>query len=225
LKKEDADILNLQEVSMGLKRDVSEFFSLYDTLQSKLGYEYSFYSPQSGSRFAGHDVYLGQLILSKYPIVRMSMIYMDDKLKKHAAFSTEDMNVRLLQYARIDADGKIINDLNHHGYYVWGSKTGNSKTESHCKKILGYMSSLNQNERIVLTGDFNLTPRSRSLEHINKKYSNLVLKYGIKTTRNELSIPKEPVDNIFVNDAVKVRSLRVPMMYVSDHLPMIINFD
>jgi endonuclease/exonuclease/phosphatase family metal-dependent hydrolase len=225
LKKEDADILNLQEVSMGMKKSKSEFFNLYDALQKELGYRYGFYSMQSGSKFAGHNVYLGQLILSKYPITRRSVIYMDAKPQKHSAFSAEAMNVRLLQCARININGKIVNDLNHHGYYMWGSKTGNSRTESHCKKILGYMKSLNQDERIVLSGDFNLAPRSRSLGFINREYTNLVLRYGIKTTRNELSVPQDPVDNIFVNDAVKVKSLKVPKLYVSDHLPLIMEFD
>jgi len=225
LEKEDADIVNLQEVSMGMKQSDSEFFSVYDALQNALGYQYGFYSPQAESSFAGYSVYLGQLILSKYPIVCKSVVYMNGKPRKNSTLSTADLNLRLLQHARIDINGKIVNDLNHHGLFVWGTKMGNKTTESHQKKISRYLNTINQGERIILTGDFNLAPRSRSLGFITKNYTNLVLKYKIKTTRNELSVPKEPVDNIFVNPTVKVRSLRVPKLYVSDHLPLIMEFD
>jgi len=49
---------------------------------------------------------------------------------------------------------------------------------------------------------------------ISRSYPDLISKYKIKTTRNELSREKTPVDNIFVNRRVKVKSLRVPMVYI-----------
>jgi exonuclease III len=161
---------------MGMKQSDSDFFNAYDVLQNALGYEYSFFSPQVESSLAGRSIYLGQLILSKYPMARKSVIYMNGPLRKHSTLGRDDRNVHLLQYTRIDADGTIVNDLNYHGYFVYGTKMGNRTTESHTRKVLRYMDALNQDERIILAGDFNLAPKSKSLELINKSYSNLVLK-------------------------------------------------
>lgn len=223
LRKEDADIVNLQEVNAGLRSE-SEHFSLYEKLEKELGYRYSFYSPNAKGELGGYKISEGHLILSKHPITHKRILYISGRLRRPGLFTPKDTNVCLLQHALIKANGETLNDLNYKGYFVWASKQGNKVTESHSQRIAKYMNSLDQNEKIILSGDFNLAPESRSLRIISKNYSNLVLRYRIKTTRNETSFFKTPVDNIFVNDKVTVSSLRVPMSYVSDHLPMIMNF-
>ena len=35
---------------------------------------------------------------------------------------------------------------------------------------------------------------------------------------------KTPIDNILVNSKARVKSLRIPMVYISDHLPLMLNF-
>jgi endonuclease/exonuclease/phosphatase family metal-dependent hydrolase len=224
LKKEDADILNLQEVTAGMKEADSFYFHTYEKLQEALKYEYSFYSPTIESRFENRTVSSGQLILSKYPIKYRRAVYTKGKSGEYGPFSYKIPEVLLLQHAKIDVDGKMVNDLNYHGCFIMGTKTGNKITESHSRKILKYMNSLDQGEQIILSGDFNLTPNSDSLRIIGREYTDLILRNRIRTTRNELSIPKEPVDNIFVNRQVKVKSLKVPKVYVSDHLPLIMTF-
>lgn len=224
LKKEDADIVSLQEVPAGLNSNFA-YFGICDKLKKELNYKYSFYSPTMKGRFHGKTVSEGHLILSKYPITYTHDFAIGGKVKNNSIFSDRESNTRVVQHAKIKAKGEVINIINYQGYFIWGTKEGNKITESHCQKILQYMNSLNPKEKIILSGDFNLTPKSKSLEIINRYYSNLVLKYRIKTTRNELSVPQEPVDNIFVNDKVQVKSLKVPKVYVADHLPMIMNFE
>ncbi len=224
LKEADADIINLQEVSAGMSPTESEYFSVHDGLKKALKYKYDFYSPAITGEFGKYTVSRGQLILSKYPITYRKVVYMQGKLKIHSTFGTRDMNRRLLQYAKINVKGKTINVLNYHGYFIWGSKMGNRTTESHSKKVLKCMDSIDKNEQIILSGDFNLAPESNSFRILSKRYPDLVSKYGIKTTRNELSAVKEPVDNILVNNRVKVKSLKVPMVYIADHLPLVMDF-
>lgn len=222
LKREDADILNLQEVTRGMGR-YSGFFKVYGMLQKDLGYKYSFYSPMGENRFAGRTVSEGPMILSKYKIIFRKTDYLGGKMKKDYLFGIRD-KTRLLQQAKIDVDGQTINDLNYHGIFVWGDRMGDSTVRAYCKAILSYMKSLNQSEPIVLSGDFNLVPDSESFRLISRSYPDLVTRYRIKTTRNELSRVPEPVDNILVNKHVKVKSFSVPKAYVSDHLPLIMNF-
>lgn len=223
LAKEDADIVNLQEVNSGLKA-TSECFSLYEKLKKSLKYRYSFYSPNAQGNLGGYKVSEGHLVLSKHPIISRKIVYTFGRLRKSSIFHWKDTNVCMIQHVKIKVNDEIINDLNYKGFWIKGNQKGNPETEKHSQKILKYIKSLNRNEKIIFSGDFNLLPNSTSLEIISKKYSNLILKYGIKTTRNEVSYFDTPVDNIFINDKVIVKSLNVPKVYISDHLPMIMKF-
>ncbi len=222
LKKERADIVNLQEVTEGFENRMS-YFSLYGMLKRELKYRYSFYSPLARGTFEGRRVSQGDLILSLYPIER-TKTFCTRNLKMPLDFSANDFG-GLLQHARINVKGTIINDLNYHGTFVWGTKMGNRLMELDSKRILAYMNGLDKNEKTILSGDFNLAPNSKALRIISQHYPDLISRYGIRTTRNELCVPKEPVDNILVNRQVKVRSLKVPLLYVSDHLPLVMRFD
>lgn len=223
LRKEDADIVNLQEVNAGLKAG-SEHFSLYEKLQKELKYKYSFYSPNAMGNLGGHTISEGHLILSKHPIVFEKTIPTRGRLRKSTIFEIDDTNVCMLQHVKIKIGEEIINDLNYKGFWIRGTKEGNKLTEQHSEKILKYMNSINPDEKIIFSGDFNLLPQSKSLKIISKNYTDLVLKYGVKTTRNKIYFQDEPTDNIFVNNKVNVSSLDVPMVYISDHLPMIMTF-
>lgn len=224
LKKEDADIINMQEVDGGIEE--AFYFGLNERLHKELKYKYSFYMPKIWQKLGSKTVSYGQLILSKYPIKMRKIKNINGKPKKSQFMNSKDLDsINVLQHAQIEINDNIINVLNYHGYWIYGTKMGNKITENHSRKILSYLRSLDQNEKIIFSGDFNLAPNSKSLRIIGKYYSNLILKYKIKTTRNELSYPKEPIDNIFVNKKVKVKSLKVPKMYVSDHLPMIMTFE
>lgn len=226
LKKENADIINLQEVPAGLQADYY-YFGLADKLKEQLNCKYSFYSKTTQGKMYGKTISEGQLILSKYPITYTNAFFVGGKLKNNSLFTRAgiDLDSRVVEHAKIKANGETINVLNYQGYFIWGTKMGNKVTESHCRTILKYMKSLNQDEKIILSGDFNLDPKSKSMQIISKHYPDLVSRYKIKTTRNELSNPQEPVDNILVDDKVHVKSFKVPKVYVSDHLPLIMNFE
>lgn len=225
LKRENPDIVNLQEVNSGMGTTDTDYFDTFESLRKGLGYRHSFYSPTIEGRFAGHFVSDGQLILSRYPIIYKEAIYMANPDFRSDFIGKRDRNVQVLQHVRIRAGKQIINDLNYHGYFIWGSRAGNKKTEAYSKRILSCMKSVDQSEQIVLSGDFNLSPKSKSLKMISGSYPDLVTRYRIKTTGNKLSVEKTPVDNIFVNSQVKVKSLKVPTVYISDHLPLVMNFE
>lgn len=76
-----------------------------------------------------------------------------------------------------------------------------------------------------MTGDFNLEPHSESLELINNMLTNLPIKYGLKTTRTELTHKTEVCDYIFVNDQVKVESFKALEDIASDHMALVTVFE
>ena len=81
----------------------------------------------------------------------------------------------------------------------------------------------------IIVGDFNLNPQSKSIEILNKKLTNLIEKYNIKSTRptvkDGLDVGGRVDDYIFVNDKIKVNNFEVKQIDVSDHYPLILDFE
>ena len=81
----------------------------------------------------------------------------------------------------------------------------------------------------IVVGDFNLHPESESIQLLNKKLTNLIEKYNIKTTRptvkDGLDVGDSVDEYIFVNDKIKVNSFEVKQNKVSDHYPVILDFE
>lgn len=84
----------------------------------------------------------------------------------------------------------------------------------------------------IIGGDFNLLPRTKSVKMIEKAgYLNLITQFGIKTTRNSLSWSKFPnkkqyfADYVFTSPEIKIANFEVPQVKVSDHLPLILDFE
>ena len=80
-----------------------------------------------------------------------------------------------------------------------------------------------------MVGDFNLLVESESIKMFDSKMVNLIYKYKISSTRPNFDdgLDKGNVvcDYIFVNDKVKVNDFKVLITDVSDHLPLILDFD
>jgi len=94
------------------------------------------------------------------------------------------------------------------------------------------------NDRLprIIGGDFNLLPDTKSLKMFEKAgYRNLIKDFKVKTTRNEFAwetlkndrgfIKQYYSDYCFVSSDVKVKNFQVPNIEISDHLPLILDFD
>jgi len=85
----------------------------------------------------------------------------------------------------------------------------------------------------VIGGDFNLMPDTESVGLFEKSgYKNLIKDFDIKTTRSSLNSGKYPegdiqyfADYAFVSPEVKVKDFKVPQVEISDHLPLILEFE
>ncbi len=120
---------------------------------------------------------------------------------------------------------------NIHGFPWPGEKLDTEIRLYQTQTILEYFDK--ENGTKVIGGDFNLLPDTRSIDLFAEGgYQNLIKNFSIETTRNELSWSKYPnnpkqlyADFTFVSPDVKVKSFEVPKNEVSDHLPMILEFD
>ncbi len=85
-------------------------------------------------------------------------------------------------------------------------------------------------QRVVIGGDFNLLPDTKSIELFSEHgYSNLIKKYQISTTRNHLAwdrftgpqfTKQYHADYVFLSPEVQEQSFVVPDNRISDHLPL-----
>lgn len=84
----------------------------------------------------------------------------------------------------------------------------------------------------IIGGDFNLFPTTKSISMLEEAgYLNLIKKYHITNTRNEVVWKKYPdskqyySDYVFVSPDVHVTNFEVPYNEISDHLPLILEVD
>lgn len=95
------------------------------------------------------------------------------------------------------------------------------------ERIIAYLKDSGASSALIC-GDFNLMPNTKSVELFSAAgYNNLISSNGISTTRNSLAWERFPdtkqlfADYTFTSDKLKVVDFRVPVIEVSDHLPMI----
>lgn len=88
----------------------------------------------------------------------------------------------------------------------------------------------------IIGGDFNLLPNTKSVKMFEEAgYRNLIKDFNIQETRNRLAweffkdtpgyVQQHFADFCFVSKDIKVKSFEVPDIEISDHLPLILEFD
>jgi len=84
-----------------------------------------------------------------------------------------------------------------------------------------------------LGGDFNLYPQTKSIKIFEEAgYRNLIKDFGVKETRNKFAWEQFPdeekqhfADYCFVSKNIKIIDFQVPNVLISDHNPLILDFD
>ena len=243
LRNQNADLLCLQEVTRRI--DVSakpELISKEVIDRSSEELSHSFFAPiwilskfEQGS-FHGDDYFsfdiggkveFGNYIRSRYPIYKGENIFVQNNFAYITDWSRwPEEDYRGFQVVDLEVRGKDLRLINYHG--IWSKdKQGSQKTKQACELIRDY--GLNSNGAVIICGDFNLFPETDSIQVLSNSFKNLCEAFAIESTRpqsNELSGKhRNVVDYIFVNDKVKVTDFAVLQTDVSDHLPLVMQFD
>jgi len=119
------------------------------------------------------------------------------------------------------------NILNFHGLPEPGDKLDTEERVLASQKIIEI--SKNLEGKVVVGGDFNLLPETKSIKLFEENnFSNLIKDFKIDTTRNENAWKLYPdckqlfADYVFTSKNCNVLDFEVPKNLYSDHLPMII---
>jgi len=243
LKFQRADFLSLQEVTKRIDDTTDQDLISKDIIDiTSPELTQSFFAPVwvlskfEKTNFHGKKHFLidlggkaefGNYVKTKFEIVRGQNIF----IQNHFTYVTDwskwpDEDCRAVQVVDLDLNGKKLRLLNYHG--IWSKdKKGNDKTKTACEAIKAV--ALETTYPVIITGDFNLFPDTESISVFQPELRNLANEFNIKTTRrftNELSgKSRNVVDYIFVSKGVKVNNFQVLNNNVSDHLPLVFDFE
>ncbi|MEK7465662.1 MAG: endonuclease/exonuclease/phosphatase family protein [Patescibacteria group bacterium] len=130
----------------------------------------------------------------------------------------------MVQHATFSFGEKKYTIANFHGISVW-PKVDSASRIKQSENISGFLKTINHSK--ILCGDFNLSPDTRSLAILEEDMINVVKNQNISRTRSRLLKTKEDKisDYILVSPDVIIKALAVPNVAVSDHLPLIFNFN
>jgi endonuclease/exonuclease/phosphatase (EEP) superfamily protein YafD len=212
IKKESlkTDIFCLLEVTPELYLKLKPILSGFNVLYEK------------GHNASPDNVLCGQTIF----VSKKMQIVMG---KKVSIYKQSDRDAGSMQFMEINTNGKKLFLGSVHGKTRPGTKLDTPIRIKQSQKIINLFSEIE--DPIIIGGDFNLELKTKSVEMFEEAgYRNLIKDFSIKNTRNELSWKQfnsvqNFADYIFTSPEVKVKKFEVPYIEISDHLPLILEFE
>ena len=207
-----------------------------DEFLEKTRFPYYFYSYNSKEDFWGY-AHFGIIIFSKYPIIN----------KKTISWYPNDYN-SIFQYVDIVKGTDTVRVFNIHLQSLRFSrsnlkyideptvedKTAIKESKNILKKFkIGFLKRQEQSDRIrdeikkspypvIVSGDFNDVPNSYSYHTIGKGLNNAFVEKGGGLGRTFSGIsPVLRIDNIFVDESMKVQQFLTIKKKLSDHFPIL----
>ncbi|MDO8240479.1 MAG: endonuclease/exonuclease/phosphatase family protein [Candidatus Moranbacteria bacterium] len=227
LKKEDADIVLLQEVRNGKGDGLERQFKPLDIMLLELKYPYFDYAPTFLENMKVRKIEEGNVILSKFPIKSSRAIFYDVPYGERNGSSVEDFTFtpRNLQCAEIDLGDESLNVYNTQG--IWGTDGEDNERRLQMGEVIA--NEVSNKTSVVLAGDFNVKENTETIKKIERNLVN-VFKGELKNSFN-MRVKKGPefaiavVDMFFASSNLKVVEHSCPDIDVSDHLPLIVTLD
>lgn len=208
---------------------LAELIKILPDFQSTYSVEFRGYDSCPDS--VNFDLTVGKAIFSKDSLkilLRGELLISGDKGGKALKSNFSNLPITL-QFVDIDINGKLLTIANLHGTSFPGSKLDTLQRLEQSQKVLDFL-----NIKVgakVLTGDFNLLPPTKSIQIFEKELRNLISEYKIERTRSDLNPYairedfQKHADYTFVSKDLKVKNFEVPNLKISDHLPMILEFN
>lgn len=130
---------------------------------------------------------------------------------------------RSLQRLQFNSEGRIYNIFNFHGMWI---TTGKGDTAYRIMQSEQLRKIIDGSEGAkIFCCDLNIEPGTKSLAILTEGNIDLVQKFVITSTRSRSKGRSEIVDYVIVSPEVDVASFEVPDVEVSDHLPLVVEFE
>lgn len=225
IQKEQPDILCLQEVYSSetpiLQPD--KMFDSLEQIKSVTGYENCFFSPTYTGEYFGVKTSFGNAIISRYPLSDAKYLFVNAEYNENANNENIEVNARVLQTCWVSIEGKSFSLANYHGYFV-PSPEGDDVTVEKMKIVKSRVDELPK--PIIFSGDFNVADYSKAMRVFDGFLRDLTSENKIKSTLSQFGKVKDVAcDHILISDGIEVTSFRVAEDLVSDHKPLIMEFN
>lgn len=228
VKKENPDILLLQEVYDGKNNSFSKNLRTFEIFKKELNLDYYFFSPSFLEKLKdGTKIERGNAIFSKFPIKFKDTIFYDVLYKECAEYKIRDYSFipRSLQHVKIEMNGNIYDVFNTQG--IWGFHGRDSKRRIKMSNTI--IKAIEDKQNVILAGDFNVNPDTKTMNNIEQYLTNvfkneLITSFNMKRKDNP-GYATAVVDMIFVSNNLKIADHYCPNVDVSDHLPLVCVLD
>ena len=231
LHKENPDFICVQEI-FNSENDVP-----YPNRQINLGPEirdlfdipyHTYFSPRISIDIAGEERFFGNMIFSRLPFESTENFITFGEPSFNVSHKSPASNSAVgLQIVKIKIDDQIMVLANHHGYWV-GGENGQLGDQESIKSLERAAEVLKKfsGSPLIFAGDLNVVNESPAMRPFDNFLTSLTVTYDIKNTLSGLKYDK-PVacDHIMVNDKIAVKNFEVRNIIVSDHFPLIMEFD
>jgi endonuclease/exonuclease/phosphatase family metal-dependent hydrolase len=130
-----------------------------------------------------------------------------------------------LQWVVFRRKNKLYTIANIHGIWLPSGKEDTPERLVQSENIAEFLQ--HKKGAKILCGDFNLLPQTRSIKMLEQNLRNLIREYAITSTRSSHYSRKREkfADYIFTSADARVLDFRVLEDEVSDHLPLLLEFD
>lgn len=228
LKKENADILLLQEVYNSHDTSLADNYRSFSLLPTEFDLKYSAFAPAFKQNFGNFRVDQGNAIVSRWPIANQNIVFYDtpydpDYTESPLKFEYIARNLQIVDITIPDVG--VVTVGNTQG--IWGLDGGDSERRLHMSQVI--VDTLKNKNRVILGGDFNLKPNTKTILKIEDHFTN-VFKDELTTTFN-MKRKDNPgyatavVDMAFVSPHMSIGEHYCPEVDISDHLPLIFNVE
>lgn len=223
LKKENADIIHLQEVNNGSDTRWERQFRTLEFLKREFPSYYCVFAPHVLDRRPFGKVEQGNAIFSRFPIHADEVIFYDVAFGERSEEEEKDWSTWPcnLQHATIQVGGTKLHVFNTHG--PWGIDGKDNPRRLRMSKVI--LQHIQMREHVILSGDFNVRPNTVTIQNIEHHLTNvfgneLISTFNMKRKDNP-GYADSVVDMIFVSKNIKILEKDCPTVDVSDHLPLI----
>lgn len=229
IRRENPDILFMQEVFNGVDFGLEKRFRTVEVFKEELGDNLPYSDFKAHSFDPDINAEMGNAIFSKFEITDTNNYFFDvDYQQVHFSGKHNPLEVpRTLQYAKVNEKGIKLNLFNIHG--IWGHDGNDNPRRDEMANTI--IEKIGNKKNVILAGDTNLNPDTEFVKKIENEL-NLKSVFGtsLVSTFNmaHKTLPgyaTAAVDMIFVSPEFEIIDKYMPLDDVSDHRPLVAVLD
>jgi endonuclease/exonuclease/phosphatase family metal-dependent hydrolase len=224
LRRQNADIVLLQEVYASEDSRTPKNYRSLETITSELPYEYMDFAPALVDNMPKGKVLSGNAVLSRFPITSREVIFFREPFSERP--HPEDpqympSSPRNLQHVQLKTPGGRLELYNFQGVWDLDGDNYSDRRREMSQKIIG---AVKGKRNVILAGDTNAQPTNKAMREVEKHLrsvfgTELQSTFNMKHKTNP-GYATARVDMMFVSPNIKILEKRCHDVDVSDHLPL-----